>query len=411
MGGTVVQNTVKQPVRLHCILAMIYFLAVPLTISVNSAGDSFLKILSLPIGICLLILLLFSKEELELNSVHFFYGVHVLLTVLILFVDPGSLTLTIGHIQNAALMFCITLRKYNSRELAWLEYVQIMLLAIVDFLVLFMGESFDQGDRMTLVLFGSEVDPNYLCGFFVLPMAAALKNIFENKSVFVKIICLTLLLAGVYAIFLTGSRGGLLAAVAAIAVSIFLYAGNWKRFIVIAAAAAMIGLVFWTIVLPLLPEDVAERFSFTAVVESRGTYRVDIWLSILDEVKNSTWQLFTGRGLEAQHRMIVDGELSEVVAHNHLIQTIYNQGIPGLIVFVLMMGASILRNIRKRKYVAAAMAGILVLSVSLTFNTSVKPYWNLIMYAALAFPAAGNIKTEGAEDSNNEESNCGKQRY
>ena len=102
----------KEPMGIHCILAMIYFLAVPLTITVNSAGDSFLKLLTLPIGAFFLVTLFFYKDKLELNSVHTFLALFIISVVATLFVDGSAVSVdyVMGYIQNAGLVFCITLR-------------------------------------------------------------------------------------------------------------------------------------------------------------------------------------------------------------------------------------------------------------------------------------------------------------
>ena len=48
----------KNNISMHCILASLYFLMLPLTISVNSTGASFLKLATIPISIYFLISLL-----------------------------------------------------------------------------------------------------------------------------------------------------------------------------------------------------------------------------------------------------------------------------------------------------------------------------------------------------------------
>ena len=50
---------------------------------------------------------------------------------------------------------------------------------------------------------------------------------------------------------------------------------------------------------------------------------------------------------------------------------------------------------KKILFLAIALVGMLALSVSLSFNPSVKFFWNMIPYAAFAFP---DIKVEDSED-------------
>ncbi len=395
----------KEPMGIHCILAMIYFLAVPLTITVNSAGDSFLKLLTLPIGAFFLVTLFFYKDKLELNSVHTFLALFIISVVATLFVDGSAVSVdyVMGYIQNAGLMFCITLRKYNSREIKWLENAQIVLLGIMIYLGLFEGTTY--ADRTTIEIFGGTSDPNYFCGFFVFPIAVCMKYIIKNSY---RWICLPLVLLGIYTVILSGSRGGLLAVIATIAASVVVYSKDFVRLIIAMAALVAAAVVFWTVILPILPENIAARMSVEAVIESRGTSRVDIWLSMLQTIKESTWELFLGRGIDAHHTMLIGGTEQDVVAHNNFIQTLYNQGIIGLLLFVGLSASAILRNIRKRGYIAAGMIGILTLAMSLTLNPSIKPFWNLVMYAGLSFtlnPAAGKgveVKNEAADKRSRE---------
>lgn len=57
-------------IGIACILACLYFLALPLTITLNSSGSSFLKVVTLPIAGYFAVSIFFYGKELELNSVH-----------------------------------------------------------------------------------------------------------------------------------------------------------------------------------------------------------------------------------------------------------------------------------------------------------------------------------------------------
>lgn len=374
----------KDPISIHCILAMIYFVAVPLTITVSSSGGSFLKILALPIGLFFLITLFFYKDSLELNSVHAFFALYIISVIGTLFADGSSesISFVFGHIQNAGLMFCITLRKYNKREIEWLENIQIVLLGIMIWIGLFGGATYENTDRTTMEIFGSASDPNYFCGFYIFPIAVCLKHIAENKY---RWLCLPLVLLGIYCVIMSGSRGGLLAIGVTLIVFVIMYARNVKTAVFQFFVLSFLALVFWIIILPYLPENIKERMSIQAVVESRGTYRMDIWVAMLKEIKNSTWQLFFGRGINAQYDIIVAGKMQTVVAHNNFIQTLYNQGIIGFLLFAGLTASAVIRNIRERKYMVVGMAGMIALTMSLTLNPNIKPFWNLIMYAGLSF--------------------------
>ena len=110
------------------------------------------------------------------------------------------------------------------------------------------------------------------------------------------------------------------------------------------------------------------------------------------KIKNSTWELFCGRGINSYHEMMKGGKLVQVVAHNQFIQSLYNQGLFGCISFVIMSVSAIFRNIKKRTYISAAMLGTLALAMSLSINPSIKAFWNLLIYSAFTLNITNNQK-------------------
>lgn len=373
----------KADIGLSCILACAYFLALPLTITINAAGNSFLKLLTIPIAGYFAVSWFFYREKLELNIVHLLSFAYLITVVMTLFADGSSFALQYvrGYFETIGLLFLITMRKFTQNEIKAFELTQLTLLGVMIVLG-FIGADW-YGDRNTMTLFGATSDPNYFVGFFLLPMAVALKKMRENKIY--TVVCAVLLALGVYMVFSSGSRGGLLALVIMIMTFVFINAKGTKQRLAGIGVVIAAAIIFWTIVIPILPEDVSVRFSIKNVIETRGTARGDIWLSMFDTIKNSSWELLRGRGIFVFHEMMINGRRASVVAHNQFIQSLYNQGIPGFITFILMSFSAVFRNIKKRGYISAAMLGILALSMTLTINPSIKAFWNLLMYAALSF--------------------------
>lgn len=373
----------KADIGLSCILACAYFLALPLTITINAAGNSFLKLLTIPIAGYFAVSWFFYREKLELNIVHLLSFAYLITVVMTLFADGSSFALQYvrGYFETIGLLFLITMRKFTQNEIKAFELTQLTLLGVMIVLG-FIGADW-YGDRNTMTLFGATSDPNYFVGFFLMPMAVALKKMRENKIY--TVVCAVLLALGVYMVFSSGSRGGLLALVIMIMTFVFINAKGTKQRLAGIGAVIAAAIIFWTIVIPILPEDVSVRFSIKNVIETRGTARGDIWLSMFDTIKNSSWELLRGRGIFVFHEMMINGRRASVVAHNQFIQSLYNQGIPGFITFILMSFSAVFRNIKKRGYISAAMLGILALSMTLTINPSIKAFWNLLMYAALSF--------------------------
>ena len=370
-------------VGLSCILACVYFLALPLTITINAAGNSFLKLLTIPIAGYFAVSWFFYRKKLELNIIHLLSFLYLITVVMTLFADrsPVSLQYVRGYFETIGLMFLITMRKYTENEIKAFELTQLALLGVMIVLGFTGGEWY--GDRNTMTIFGATSDPNFFSGFFILPVAVALKKMRENKIY--AVICTVLTALGIYMVFSSGSRGGLFGLSVMIMSFVFINAkGAKQRFIGIGAVMIM-AIMLWIVVIPLLSEDVSARFSIKKLIESRGTARGDIWLSMLDTIKHSSWELLCGRGIFSYHEMMIEGKMIKVVAHNQFIQSLYDQGIPGFIAFILMSSAAVLRNIKKRGYISAAMLGMLALSMTLTINPSIKAFWNLLIYSAFSY--------------------------
>ena len=366
----------------HCILACLYFLLLPTTIAINDAGNSILKLATVPIGLFFVITILLSSKALQFNVIHLLLGIFTCSTAVTLFIDSGGVSVyyVIGYFLNAALYICLSVVKYNEQEQKLLEDIQVVLLAILVGITLFSNSTFFE--RTTLEIFGQKSDPNYFVGFFVFPLVITMKKIAQSKY---SIAYMLLALLSIYCVFLSGSRGGLLAIIVTVMAFAFIYPPKVKNKMLVLAAGGSIMLLFWFLVLPFLPDNIVARMSLDQVVETGGTGRWYIWESMLNEIVNTPDKLLFGRGIEAMHRIFSNGKWSEVFAHNQIIQILYNQGVVGLAAFVALTAGCFLRCIRKRKVVSIAIIGMMALSISLSFNQTTRTFWNLIAYAAFNF--------------------------
>ena len=384
------QKLEKRQISPHCIMSCLYFLLLPTTIAVNSAGNSLLKLLTIPIGIFFVVTLILSDRKLEINGVHLALIVFTLSAVTTLFSasDETSVENVIGYVLNAALYICLSIIPYNRDELELMEKVQIVLLVILNAMTIFSGGTRD--DRTTLVIMGKTSDPNYFVGFFIFPLTVAMKRLISNKHRFYYLL---LVAVSLYSIFLSGSRGGFLAIAVTVAAFAFIYPPkSSKRFLYLTAGLVFL-FAFWVILKPLMPENILERMRVDSVIESGGSGRTDIWKSMIKTIITEPNKLLFGRGITTLHRFLRDGAWREATAHNQLLQVAYNQGLVGLISFLALTGISFFRCVKNRKTVAVAIIGMMALSVSLSFNQTTRSFWNLIAYAAFAFPD-GDINTD-----------------
>lgn len=373
----------RQQISVHCILSCLYFLLLPTTIAVNSAGNSILKLATIPIGLYFLITLFFSNRILQINCVHLALVLYTLLIVVTLFfdADKNSVDTVIGYLLNAALYICLTVIPYNKHELELMENIQILLLIVLNALTLLSNGAED--GRTTLMIMGQTSDPNYFVGFFIFPLTVTLKQLVSGKH---PLLSLLLIAVSMYSVFLSGSRGGFFAVVATIAGFTLIYPSGVAKRVWFLIKCFVLLAVLWMILKPILPEKIVERMTIESVLESGGTGRIVIWKSMIQEIIDQPEKLLFGRGTQSLHRLFANGRWNAVVAHNHLIQSVYNLGLVGLISFLLLTGISFFRCCRKRKCVSIAIIGMMALSLSLSFNQTTRTFWNLIAYAAFAFP-------------------------
>ena len=377
------QKLTSRQISPHCMLACLYFLLLPTTIALNSAGNSILKLATVPISLFFLVTLFLSNRKLHINGVHLALLLYTLSAVSTLFLqaDSDCIDNVIGYVLNAALYICLTVVPYNKAELELMEKIQIMLLVILNAMTLFSGGTED--DRTTLMIMGQTCDPNDFVGFFIFPLAVALKHLVSGKHPF---LYLALIAVSLYCVFLSGSRGGFLAIAVTVAGFAVLHPSDFaKRFLFLFGGLALI-LVLWIVFKPILPENIVERMSVEAVVESGGTGRLEIWKSMVQTIIDQPEKLLLGRGIFTLHPMLRHGRLVRVGAHNQMIQLVYNQGLVGLLSFLLLTGISFFRCVKRRKTVSIAIIGMMALSISLSFNQTTRTFWNLIAYASFAFP-------------------------
>lgn len=377
------QKVENQKIGAHCILSCLYFLLLPTTIAVNSAGNSILKLATIPIGGYFLITMILSKRKLQINGVHLALLFYTLSVISTLFVDAseGSINYVIGYILNAALYVCITIIPYSRAELELMEKVQIILLIVLNAMTLFSNG--DHAGRTTIMIMGQTCDPNHFVGFFIFPLTIAFKNFISGKRY---LVYLLLIAMSLYSVFLSGSRGGLLAVVVTIAGFAFLYPSSFVKRMLFLVSGLILLFIFWIVIKPVLPENIVERMSVEAVVETGGTGRMDVWRSMILEIVDQPNKVLFGRGINARHKLYLGGKWENVVAHSQILQVVYNQGLAGLLSFLVLIGISFFRCLKRRKTVSIAILGMMALSISLSFNQTTRTFWNLIAYAAFAFP-------------------------
>lgn len=385
--NTAIAKLEKEKVSVGAILAALYFMCMPLSIVPLPGGFSMLKYVSILVGGFLIGNLFLGTRKMQFNIVHFLLAIYVVYSISSLFFlrDERAVVTLRGTFETSIIFFLVTSRVYNEKEKNLIVYSWLVVGIITTIVMLFATVSLEgTGNRATLGIGGGTEDPNQLCGYFILPVLLCVEKI--NKKDKLLFFYIALAVTMIYAVFRTGSRGGLIAVLSSVLIYIlFASKVSFGSKVKIIIGILLLAVVFVFVVIPLLPADVTERFSVESVAEDKGSGRFDIWAILLGVIFENVNSMFFGHGLESTSLFLANANINNTVAHNHWIQLWCDQGLIGMIIFFSIFVAGIVRVYKQNAAVAISIFGMLFLSMSLTMYAYYKPFWNIIMMAAIDF--------------------------
>lgn len=383
------ESALKEKIRLPMILLCFYILAVPLTIIPMPGGVSLLKVVTIADVAIMIPLLFIGDNEIKLNSVHLIWMLYMIYSISTLFWlrDESAIDTFRGLAEVTALAMLVSMRVYNSREKRIINNAWLMVGAIMVLLMLFSSNVLENSEsRETIELFGNSEDPNQLTGYFILPIAVCLERIVEAKeSNKLRLFYIFFILVIMYFVLKTGSRGGLIAIVGTVFMYITISVKGIKNKFITIAVLLFIVVVFWVFILPFLPESIMERFSLTRVMEDKASNRFDIWRTLIEDLLSNISGFTFGKGFSATAIPLAEAGVANTVAHNHIIQVYYDQGLMGGTIFIAFLITGFARTYRTNRIIAVALFGMMILGMGLTMYPYYKPFWNVLTMTALNF--------------------------
>jgi len=377
----------EQKISLGALLAALYFICMPFSIVPLPGGSSLLKYISILVGGFLICNLFIGKTRLKFNSIHFLLGIYLLYSIgsLFLLKSEGAIVILRGTIETSAIFFLITLKVYNKRESDLLIYSWVIVGLITTAIMLIGSVSLEEGSgRVTMGIGGGSEDPNQLCGYFILPVLFCIEKIILKTRF--RIFYMLLLVAMVFVVFRTGSRGGLIAVLAAVMVYVFFaLRTSAVNKVKILLGMIIISLAFLYFFVPMLPEDVKGRLSLSSLEEDQGSGRLQLWTITIDAIKQSEKGMIFGYGLGSTAVFFANAFSGHGVAHNHWLQLWCDQGFIGMMLFFSMFAVGIMCKFKKSPVISVSLFGMLVLSMTLTMYAYYKPFWNILMMAGMNF--------------------------
>lgn len=333
----------------------------------EAQGATYTRILGIAVATVFILNTFTARKALKLRK-------HILITACFIFFSVCSISwalswevaaIRIPMALNLLLLYgSAAMITVNRQHLRWIFLASITGGTIASiysiYLYLTFKISFNTIERGALVIGENETDPNQLAFCLLMPLALALYQTSEAKSLKGRLIGILVCLILTIGIIITGSRGGMLGLT--IIVLSFLQKFNWKRVI-------LIGIVI-SITYVVAAETVINRFAIA--VESGGAGRTSIWKVGLAAVEQSPLYGYGLSNFPLAYNEFRSVEPSQGVSrgsHSIYIGTLVELGVIGLflLIYTLVEHFKILIRCRGAESDAlkAALLAMLVAAVFL----------------------------------------------
>lgn len=373
----------KQPISVYTRWLGFFFLSLIVGALHIGAIGSLLRIIGfIPIGIWL-----FSRRTARFSRPIFWSFLFVLwvsLTTIWSIDHAHSFSRSVSQVSFLLLLLSAASYRFSSHEIAYLKKCLVWGSRITAIIVL-ISSDFILG-RIYLNGIVQE-DPNYLCAYFSFALVMAMISLVSGGAKgWMRLIYIVELLVYAYIILGTGSRGGLFAIVAAVAIVILFTPPQnhktphlFRRILVVAVlfAVAYIATTF-------IEKDILLRFSLQEIEESNGTGRYDIWDSALDSFAHANvLRQLIGFGTGTARDITYLSGFSfprHSVFHNMFIESLLEVGVFGLVLYFMHVFSFFGAALKRRDvFCIAIMTCMIVLSLSTSIYTF-KPYWNIMLF-------------------------------
>lgn len=371
--------------RLETFLLGIYFALIPIeNVFVANIGGSVNRYIGIVISIIIILKYLMSGKIYIGNykAVFAFFGYALISGIWSIGADNSYITILINMVVCTLIFIQVPLHK---REANFINFC-IVLSGIILSLILISGGSATEintisSGRMTLVLGGLVIDNNNLAVSLSICALVAFSFFYEEMPKLYRILGLVCFLTITVAIFLTGSRGGLLAEIGGL-IFYLLKSGKGVRIRTI-----IIGIVlfftFTYILQNILSSSLTQRFTLEAVINSGGTGRTTIWKNAIYTYNHSGLfrQIFGyGYGTFGKVQQLHWGRL--VASHNDFIGTLIELGIIGEMLFITVWIMLIHKSVKDRNWLALSLL-VVTLIGSLSLEMVVKKMLWMTWYFVL----------------------------
>lgn len=257
-------------------------------------------------------------------------------------------------------LFLILQRSYSSQEYEQLKIAVVLQGWVLLALCFAFGTYRD--NRFWIITSTTGADPNYLSGWFILPVSVATGYIIEKKNLILKILFLAEVVLALYFITESASRSGLLCnTFSIVAVVMYLLRGEMKRHPIYGIVGIIIFIVVCFIGVSMLPSYTLYRFMNASDAGSLGG-RTQIWSNLISILLNKPIGLLFGMGQGSAP--LYSGFNS--VAHNTFLDILFENGLIGLSIYLYFFIVSLKRALKKDIVIGISMISICILIFTLS---------------------------------------------
>jgi len=363
---------------MYIFFLIINILCLPLNaMNIGSFGSALKVVAILPIGIAFL-----TGGKIALTAPirrQFLFTIFAACSIIWSVSAEGS----IGRAGSYALLFVLLISgamfKYTDTDikkvkcaLAWSSRLTAIVMVIFSEYV---------GDRFMMMGIIEE-DPNYLCAYFLFGVIYSLNILTSKSKASKKAWAIIELFLYFGLVLISGSRGGLLAVGAAVAMYLLTYGDKKTKHIEKKIVLIILIVVLMIVMIDHLPETLRLRFTVDNVIERGGAGRTTLWKQTVDLFANGNlFRQSFGYGTATIIWCFSYYGYSKVkLAHNMFLETLAELGVIGFIIY----SAAVLSFIKtafkaKDKFAFAVIIGMLVMSMS-TSIYAFKPYFNIMLF-------------------------------
>lgn len=368
--------------KIHAVLIFMYILITPLSMVEIPGLGSAMKILSILLLLIGILLLISEDAVISFkNRLALAWTAYVAYTALSCFWSADfetSFVLSAGLIQVLVLSLVLAKFDFHEEEL-WIIEGAWFLVSLICLLLFFggAGQQYEYGGRTTIVLSSGGADPNEFCAYFYMTLAFLTVRLCGTRLRPVSLVYFSYMLLLFYCILLTGSRGGLLAAFAAVGVVwMFSASAPLKKIALLCVTLAALYLIFTHFFIPNLPQAIWERYQPASIIQDRGSERAEIWETAFSDIFSGTSRLIYGYGPFGATFM-------RSTMHNQFIQVLMDGGILGLLLYGNLCVELLKKAYRNGPACLGGMVAAFTALLTLSAYAFFKPIWVIFLMGLL----------------------------